>query len=85
MYLTHSFVAIKKGQLDYLFFYLTEDYVQKQEQFRKKIDPLLEDFGRSLLTKGAIVKAFDNDTSFVNSEVVNKWKQQEDLHEIVFF
>lgn len=27
MYLTHSFVVISKGELDYLFFYITEVYV----------------------------------------------------------
>ena len=36
MYLTHSFVAIKKGSLDYLFFYLTEDYIEEQVNLRKQ-------------------------------------------------
>lgn len=85
MYLTHSFVAIKKGQLDYLFFYLTEDYIQEQTELRKRIDPLLEGFGRQLLDKGAIVKAFDKDISSTKEEVIDKWKQQENLQDIVFF
>lgn len=85
MYLTHSFVAIKKGHLDYLFFYLTEDYIQEQTELRKRIDPLLEGFGRQLLDKGALVKAFDKDISSTKEEVIDKWKQQENLHDIVFF
>lgn len=85
MYLTHSFVAIKKGQLEYLFFYLTEDYIQEQTELRKRIDPLLEGFGRNLLNRGAVVKAFDKDILWTKDEVLDKWKQQEDLQEIVFF
>lgn len=84
MFVTHSFLGIKKGQLNYLFFYLTEDYVQQQKALKEQLDPLLEEFGRNLLDKGAIVKAFSNDVEKTNKEVQNKWEQI-DLRDVVFF
>jgi hypothetical protein len=83
MYLTHSFVAIKKGHLDYLFFYLTEDYVEAQTKLREQLTPLLTEFGRNLLDKGAIVKAFDKDISSVGKEVAEKFDQDYTREKIV--
>jgi hypothetical protein len=68
-----------------MFFYLTEDYIQEQTKLKEKIDPILEDFGRNLLSKGAVVKAFDKDIHKVNQEVMDKWTQQEDLKKVVFY
>lgn len=76
MYLTHSFVAIKKGNLDYLLFYITEDYVEAQVKFTEQLNPLLEDLGRNLLDKGAVVKAFDRDISNANRELAEKFDQE---------
>jgi len=84
MFVTHSFVGIKKGQLNYLFFYLTEDYVQQQETLKNQLEPLLEEFGRNLLDKGAIVKAFGRDVENTNQEIKNKWEQT-DYRDVVFF
>lgn len=85
MYLTHSFVAIEKGSLDYLFFYLTEDYIEDQVRLQEQLQPLLQEFGRNLFDKGAIVQAFSKEVTNTKKEVVDKWKQQEDLHDVVFF
>lgn len=85
MYLTHSFVAIKKGHLDYLFFYLTEDYVEAQIRLREQLTPLLTEFGRNLLDKGAVVKAFDRDINAVGEEVSKKFDQNYTREEIVSF
>jgi hypothetical protein len=76
MYLTHSFVAIKKGELDYLMFYITEDYVQQQVRLKEQLNPLLEDLGRNLLDKGAVVKAFDRDLDSANRELTKKFDQE---------
>jgi hypothetical protein len=76
MYLTHSFVAIKKGDLDYLIFYITENYVEDQIRFTEQLTPLLEGLGRNLLDKGAVVKAFDRDISSANEELAKKFDQQ---------
>jgi hypothetical protein len=76
MYLTHSFVAINKGQLDYLFFYLTEDYVESQKRLQEQLTPLLLEFGRNLFDKGAVIKAFDKDIAAVGNEISEKFDQR---------
>ncbi|MCF6194061.1 MAG: hypothetical protein L3J46_06990 [Kangiellaceae bacterium] len=76
MYLTHSFVAIKKGELDYLLFYLTEDYVEDQVALTQQLNPMLEDLGRNLLDKGAVVKAFDRDIERANRELSEQFDQE---------
>lgn len=76
MYLTHSFVAIKKGELDYLMFYITEDYVEQQVRLKEQLNPLLEDLGRNLLDKGAVVKAFDRDLDSANRELTERFDQE---------
>ncbi|SEA75184.1 hypothetical protein [Psychroflexus halocasei] len=75
MYLTHSFVAVKKGDLDYLMFYITEDYVEQQVKLKEQLNPLLEDLGRNLLDRGAVVKAFDRDLDSANEELTEKFDQ----------
>jgi len=76
MYLTHSFVAVKKGELDYLMFYITEDYVQQQVKLKEQLNPLLEDLGRNLLDKGAVIKAFDRDLDSANRELSERFDQE---------
>ncbi len=83
MYLTHSFVAISKGKLNYLFFYLTEDYIEEQEFLRKKLNPILERFGRDLLDKAAIVKAFDKDIENANKELADHFDQEFSCNTII--
>lgn len=73
MYFSHSFVAIKKGELDYLMFYITEEYLQQQIRLKEQLNPLLEDLGRNLLEKGAEIKAFDRDLDFANKELSEKF------------
>ena len=75
MYLTHSFVAISKGDLDYLIFYITEDYVEQQVYLTKQLNPLLEELGRNLMDKGAVIKPFIKDISTVNKEIHDKFNQ----------
>lgn len=75
MYLTHSFVGIKKGDLDYLMFYITEDYVEQQIKLRQQLDPLLEELARNLQHKGAVVKAFDRDVELANEELTKQFDQ----------
>ncbi len=78
-------MAIKKGHLDYLFFYLTEDYVEAQVKLREQLTPLLTEFGRNLLNKGAVVKAFDRDINAVGEEVAKKFDQRYTLEKIISF
>ncbi len=76
MYLTHSFVAINKGELDYLMFYITEDYVEQQVKLKEQLNPLLEDLGRNLLDKGAVIKAFERDLDSANRELTERFDQE---------
>lgn len=76
MYLTHSFVAINKGELDYLMFYITEDYVEQQVRLKEQLNPLLEELARNLNHKGAVVKAFDRDVEFANKELTEQFDQE---------
>ena len=85
MYLTHSFLAIKKGHLDHLFFYLTEDYVENQIKLKEQLTPLLTEFARNLLDKGAVVKAFEKDIAVVSKEVEQKFDQKFSIDKIVSF
>lgn len=76
MYLKHSFIAIKQGDLDYLLFYITEEYVQNQERLRKQLNPLLETLGRDLGDKGAVIRAFNSEISRVNKELTERFDQE---------
>lgn len=76
MYLTHSFVATKKGNLDYLLFYITENYVEAQAKLKEQLNPLLEEFGRNLMDRGSVVKAFERDISKANRELAKKFDQK---------
>lgn len=68
-----------------MFFYLTEDYVEDQIRLREQISPLLTEFGRNLLDKGAVVKAFDRDINAVGQEVSKKFDQKYSIENVVHF
>lgn len=73
MYITHSYIGIKKGELDYLIFYLTEEYIENQERYTKVLHPMLEELGEKLLDKGAVVQTFRNKIESNNKEVSDTW------------
>ena len=75
MYITHSFVGIKKGGVDYLIFYLTEDYIEEQIHFTQRLEPLLNALGEQLQNKGAVVKPFRNRINDVNFELAQEWEK----------
>ena len=75
MYITHSFVGIKKGGVDYLIFYLTEEYIEEQVHFTQRLEPLLNALGEQLQNKGAVVKSFRSKISDVNLELAQKWEE----------
>jgi len=76
MYLTHSFVTIRKGSLDYLVFYVTEDYVEEQINLTQQLSPLLEELGRNFLDRGALIKPFKKDIEAVNKELRDIFSQE---------
>lgn len=73
MYITHSFVGIKKGDLDYLFFYLTEEYIENQRQFTQVLQPMLEELAFKLKDKGAVVQSFQSQIDINNNELSETW------------
>ena len=85
MYLTHSFVAISQDKLDYLFFYLTEEYIEEQKYLREKLNPILERFARDLMDKAALVKAFDKDIKNANKELASHINQKFSYDSIIEF
>jgi hypothetical protein len=83
MYVTSSFIGIQKGNLDYLFFYLTEEYIEDQASLKQQLSPLLEEFARNLKHKGAVVTPFNRDVLKTKQEVLDKWEQQNLLRDVV--
>jgi hypothetical protein len=49
---------VQRGGVDYLFFLLTEDYIQGHKKIAESLMPLLEDFARDLGNAGALVRPF---------------------------
>ncbi len=56
MYITTNYLGIKKGSLDYLFYLLTEEYIEKSDTIQKELASLFNIFGRDLAGNGAIIK-----------------------------
>ena len=59
-----------------MMFYITEDYVEQQIRLKEQLNPLLEDLGRNLLDKGAVIKAFDRDLDSANRELTKRFDQE---------
>lgn len=76
MYITDSFIGIKKESLNHLFFYLSEDYAEWQTFLTKQIHPLLNFLWRELKQNWAVVMAFPQDINSVMKEVIEKWKDK---------
>ena len=75
MYITHSFAGTKKGDLDYLIFYLTEEYIEDQVHFTQRLQPMLNNLGENLLNRGAVVQTFRNKINENNQELSKKWEE----------
>jgi hypothetical protein len=58
MYVTTRYVGVQRGGVDYLFFLLTEDYIQEYRKIADGLMPLLEGFARDLGDAGALVRPF---------------------------
>ena len=58
MYVTTRYVGVQRGGVDYLFFLLTEDYIQEYKKIAESLMPLLEGFARDLGDAGALVRPF---------------------------
>lgn len=58
MYLTTNYIGIRKGGVRYLFYLLTEDYIEQSVAIQQEVAPLLQEFARNLAGDGALVVPF---------------------------
>ena len=75
MYITHSYIGTKKGEVDYLVFYLTEEYIEEQINLTQQIQPMLNYLGEHLLNKGAVIQPFKGRIGQNNQELLEKWRK----------
>ncbi len=63
MYVTTNYVGIRKGSVRYLFYLLTQDYIQDNVAIQQGVTSLLKGFARDLAGDGALVMPFDGTAS----------------------
>lgn len=73
MYATTSYLGIERGRLNYLFFLVTENYIETNQRIAEALHPLLTEFAKELGDTGAVVKPFDEHASKTFEEVINKF------------
>jgi len=79
MYVTTDYLGINRGSVRFLFFLLTEDYLDENRTIQSSLAPLLKKFGQSLAAAGAIVKpasgtASENFTRVLNADENESFK-----------
>lgn len=72
MIVTRRYIGIERGGMNYLFFLLTEDYVQTNRTIADTLHPLLEGFARDLNRTGAFVRPFPGDEQATKDDVLKK-------------
>lgn len=84
MYLTTNYLGIRQGGVRYLFYLLTQDYIESNAAIQQSVAPLLEEFARDLAGDGALVVPFAGTASDNLSNVTNALDRQfiESLHSI---
>ena len=84
MYLTTNYLGIRQGGVRYLFYLLTQDYIESNVAIQQGVAPLLEEFARDLAGDGALVVPFAGTASENLSKVTNSLDHQfiESLHSV---
>lgn len=78
MRVTATYVGTQRGQMNYLFLLLTEDFIESHKRISEALNPLLEKFARDLDTKGALVRPFTGDERKTLGNVLDKnWSQDQ--------
>src|SRR5436190_21849155 len=76
MYVTTRYVGVQRGGVDYLFFLLTEDYIQEYKKIADGLMPLLEGFARDLGDAGALVRPFPGGEKATLGDALRKhWRE----------
>lgn len=78
MFITTRFIGTKKDGMNYLFFLLTEDYIESHRRIAENLEPLLLKFARDLGETGALVRPFRGDEEATIRDIVSKnWNENE--------
>lgn len=76
MYVTTRYVGVQRGGVDYLFFLLTEDYIENYKKIAESVSPLLERFARDLGDAGALVRPFPGGEKNTLGDAMKKhWRE----------
>lgn len=80
MFITTKFIGTKIEGMNYLFFLLTEDYIESHRRMAEDLEPLLTNFARALEDTGALVKPFLGNAETTKSDILKKdWDEKEKL------
>jgi hypothetical protein len=79
VYVTTNYLGVKQGSVNYLFFLLTEDYIEENKIIQSSLDPLFKKFGKELGAAGAIVRprmgnASENLSRVINNQTSDEYK-----------
>lgn len=79
MYITTDYLGINQGGVRFLFFLLTEDYIEENKTIQSSLAPLFRRFGQQLAAAGAIIKpasgaASENFTKILNAHESESFK-----------
>lgn len=78
MLVTTRYVGVQRGKLDYLFFLLTEDYIEANVRIAESLSPLLVKFARDLGDSGALVRPFSGEEKSTLGDALKKgWSKEE--------
>jgi hypothetical protein len=84
MYVTTNYLGIRQGAIRYLFYLLSQDYIEDNKAVQDGVAPLLQWFARELAGDGAVVAPFEGMASENLSRVVNSFERPfiESLHSL---
>lgn len=78
MFITTSYVDVRKHDMKILVFLLTEDYIENQKALQESLNPLLQEFARDLGSRGALVRPFPASARDTQSDILaKKWTKLE--------
>jgi hypothetical protein len=84
MFVTTRFINTKRGDFNYLFFLLTEDYIRGAEQIMGSLTPVLTKFARDLGDDAALVTPFPGDEKTTLGDALDKFKLHADSQKFEF-
>jgi hypothetical protein len=71
VYVTTNYLGVHKGVVNYLFFLLTEDYIEAKGGIADALRPALVRFGKGLGASGAVVVPFEGEATSNLERVIN--------------